>query len=284
MLLFHISFTVFNPNMKSTLISALENRLFTQSQTIAIADVNGVSRSYHDLGRRVARIQNLFPIDEPRVVGIILDQSIELIETTLAVVMSGATVVNADPEVDSMEIKDNFQRCGVEFVMTIPRYASKVSGFLQVHLSDTAIGKANEKPLIEMPGENAYALRVDSGFMTHSEVMAISQKFVRTSSIHERDIILQVSTPNEAGFVREVFGSLLIGGKMVVMPKKAHNNAKKILEYAEVEGVTIISAPVWLMEDIISQRLSVPTSIRLYIDTSEMCAQSFIPEQVAQIL
>ncbi len=262
--------------MKSTLLATLENRLYNSSQTIAATDINGVPRTYSRLGQRIARIQNLFPIDEPGVVGVLLDHDVNMIEAMIAVVMAGATVVTADPESDKNEVKAMFLQRGIEFVITTPRYASSVSGFLQVHISETAISRANETPITEHAGENATAINLSGRKLTHSEVLSISEKFVRSACIRENDTVLQTGMPGSLSFIREIIGVFLSGGTLVVLPKAARGNARKLLEFAEAEGVTVIPTPRWLMDEISARRLSIPSSIRLYIDSSEnACSSSF---------
>ena len=271
--------------MKSTLLTALEARLFNTIQTIAATDVTGSPRSYNRFGQRIARIQNLFPFDEPGVVGILLDHDVNMVEALLAVVMSGATVVTADPEVERSEIKAMFLKRGVEFVITTPKYAGSLSGFIQVHLSETAISRACDKPIVEFVGENASAINIDGRKITHSELVTIAQKFVRAACITEKDTVLQTGAPGSLSFVREIFGVFLNGGTLVVLPKAARGNARKLLEFAEAEGVTVIPTPRWLMDDINARRLSIPSSIRLYIDSSEAAGSvPFSEDQQASAL
>ncbi|MDE6397492.1 MAG: hypothetical protein K2K84_09485 [Muribaculaceae bacterium] len=259
--------------MKSTLLTTLENRLYNNSsQNIAATDITGLPRTYTRLGQRIARIQNLFPIDEPGVIGILLDHDVNLVEAMIAVVMSGATVVTADPATDRNEVKTTFLKRGVEFVITTPRYSGILSGFLQVHLSETAIGRAKEIPMTEQAGENAAAINIDGRKITHSELVCCAQKFVRSACISEKDTVLQTALPGTLGFIREIFGVFMNGGTLVVLPAAARGDARKLLEFAEAEGVTVIPTPRWLMDDISVRRLSIPSSVRLYIDSSESAA------------
>lgn len=252
--------------MKSTLNQMLESRTELTPDKIAVVDVKGHSRTYREFLDRSSRIQSLFPIDEPRRIGIVLDCNASLVEVLLAVVRSGAMAVPVDPQVESFKIKDRFNNLGVEFVITSPIYASRVAGFLQMHLSENGLSMVSYKHPAEEIDETEPIFYDGERKHTHQEVMNSILDFRKNSGLVENDKYLTFADADNIQFLIDSFATFISGGTLIVLPRKHQDSlsARKILELCAAEEISLLRTPDWFIKSIEKEKLSVSPKLRFY--------------------
>lgn len=247
--------------MYSRLNTILSKVFDTYSDRTALVDVTGKVLTYGELFRRVKQRQNLFPIDEPRAIGLLMDHSALMIESLLAILRSGAACVPVLPSMDYDSVKARLLKQRVDFVITTPSYSRMAAGFLQMHVADRINPKVSEA-VGEDVDDNAPAMILDDVRYTHDDICQAARRFAITTSTTCSDSVLQAATVNTETFIRETFGALLSGATLVVLPETGRKDVRKALSYAEAEGVTVMTKSPRIAAVMTRWRMSAPASLR----------------------
>ena len=249
---------------------------------LAVIDERG-SATYEQLAAMAAEIEAQLPADA-QFVGIIMDHSIEMIASILAVLKHGAAYIPAEPTFPPGRIKFMLNESGTSVVITQKVYEGRAAGIPTIlvepgsfsqRASDLdrsgalAPGKAN-------PEDLAYVLYTSGTTGTPkgvavenqnvcSYIKAFNSEFINGPG----DRMLQHSVCSFDIFVEEVFSTLLTGATLVIAPEDAKADPKKLVEFLNDHEVTIVDGFPYLMDDINVQPVR-PTTVRLYISGGDV--------------
>ncbi|HWE91007.1 MAG TPA: amino acid adenylation domain-containing protein, partial [Pseudonocardiaceae bacterium] len=186
-----------------------------------------------------------------RCVGLVLSRSLEAIVATVAVLKSGAAYVPVDPGLPAERLQFILADAAPALVITSDEVADRLDGFdgpvLRIadmdHLADSTAD--TELPL-PTPGDLAYVIYTSgtSGVpkgvgLTHRNVTTLLGSLVAGLPAagvwsHCHSTAFDVS-------VWEIFGALLRGGRVVVVPDAVARSAEDLQVMLVAEGVTVLT-------------------------------------------
>ena len=225
------------------------------------------------LDRMIDSLISRFPSFIPARVGVVMDHSVEMTASLLAINKAGAAFVAVEPDYPPERLTRFLTESGVDFVITENRYASIVSSFTRLIVDQRIF---TDPPLHELPDRShsdraAYILYSSSpsgypaGVMVgNRQVVSMADRFGSMFNVSEDDVLLQYSACTVNIFVEEVFGTLLNGAILAIPSSETRNNPEALMKFADDQYVSIISGFPYLMQELNSMP-SLPVTLRLVI-------------------
>lgn len=272
----------------NTVYSTFRARRDETPHATAVIDVDGRQISYADFDALVDTIADLFPDRTPGRVGIVMNHNVEMIAALFAVLKRGAAFVAAEPDQPLERTNFMLRQAGVDFVITSPEYASRFAGYMILPLpwNERIVHGLNVEAVPVEPSSPAYILYTSGTtgkpkgvIVTNGNVCHYANAFA--SEFRPRpgeDVMAQFSVCTFDIFIEEVFGSLLNGMALAIVPDKIRreNNVRALLEYIEKNDVSILSGFPYLLQDINRSGLPLPDSLRLLISGGDVLRASYI--------
>lgn len=222
--------------------------------------------TFSELNDLVNDIAGILP-DEPRM-GIILDHSILMIASMLAVLKAGKAYVPMEPDFPVERIRDILQEAEIRTVITQKAYTDRLLPDVKpLILTLPMVHHDLRQPAVS--GEDPAYILYTSGSTGRPKGVCVLQRnlmhYVRAFH-HEfhngpGDIMLQGSVCTFDIFVEEVFTTLLNGAALAI-PHTDEFHAR--MQYCEDHGITFISGFPWLVAQMNSEKL-VPSRLRILI-------------------
>lgn len=245
--------------------------------------------TFRELDAMADSIAALFPA-RPKVVGIVMNHSVEMIASLFAVLKTGAAYVPVEPSFPRERIRFIMKECKVSFILTEHEYARKlgtahpllfVEHGLPIDASASVTASAS-------PEDVAYILYTSGstgapkGVMVENRnvchyVRAFRQEFHPAAG----DIMLQNSVCTFDIFVEEVFASLLSGAALAIPPADVKNDIHRLMHFVDKHRVTIISGfPYLLLE--LNKLERIPSSLRLLISGGDVLRENYVDHLLPQ--
>lgn len=224
-------------------------------------------------------------------VGIVMDHSVEMIASILAVLKSGAAYVPVEPDFPVERIRHMMQECDVSFIITQKKYAGKLHGF-SVLLIETGIETDQHLPSKngqDIAGSPAYVLYTSGSTGTPKGVIVENRHichYVKAfcNEFHPSgtDIMLQHSVCSFDIFVEEVFPVLLSGATLAIPSAVTKSNIHTLMKFIDDHKVTMMSGfPYLLLE--MNKLEKIPESLRLLISGGDVLRESYVSNLLKQV-
>ncbi|TDV55032.1 AMP-binding protein [Actinophytocola oryzae] len=217
---------------------------------IALRD-RGVGLSYRDLENEVAELAGVLPADTVAPVGILLQRSAAMVVAALAVNRTGAAYVPVDPGTPAARVALILEDAAPSLVITSSDLADRVPEGVPTLLLDEPMP----------PGTPMSADACPSTWDSRAYVIFTSGTTGRPKGVqvsHGNLLRLYTSTEEEYGFgpgdvwslshsfafdvsVWEMWGALLHGGCLVVVPRETTKDPAAFRELLRAERVTVLS-------------------------------------------
>ena len=212
--------------------------------------------SYRDLNRQanqVARYLQKQGVDKEMLVGICLDRSVEMIVGLLGILKAGGAYLPLDPTYPQERLAFMLADSGVTVLLTQEKQAEQLADYQgrKVHLDrDWAKieQESQENPESDIRGENiAYAIYTSGSTGRPKGVLGLHKGAVnRFSWMWERypfeagEVCCQKTTLNFVDSIWEIFGPLLQGVPIVIVPDEAVKDPVRLVEVLAKKAVTRI--------------------------------------------
>lgn len=276
--------------MEPTIYSRFKNHVGLTPDHPAVIDEHSCV-NYAGLDLMVDTLISHFPSFIPARVGIVMDHGVEMTASLLAVNKSGAAFVAVEPDYPPERIVAFLTENGIDFVITQEKYASIVSMFSRLIVTDAVLAAPviHALPDRSNAGHAACILysTSPSGFpmgvmLGNGQILAMAERFGREFHIGEDDILLQYSACTVNIFLEETFGTLLNGGALAIPSAATRNNAEALMRFADEQYVTVISGFPYLMQEL-NAMPTLPVTLRLAISGGERLCASQVQHLIEQI-
>lgn len=270
-----------------TIYSYFKKQVVRNSNEIAVFDENR-SLTFKQLDRLVDTIAMNFEAN-PKLVGIVMNHSVELIASMIAVLKVGAGYVPVEPFFPIDRIKFIMNECNVDFVITNSEYAIKLHG-LPLHFIDSDLKVHPKARISEMskPESIAYVLYTSGSTGMPKGVVVENRNVCHyikafTNEFHPTvgDRMLQYSVCSFDIFVEEVFTTLCNGAALAIPSEYIKGDIHRIMNFVEKYKITEISGfPYLLLE--MNKLQSIPSSLRLLISGGDVLRESYVTNLIKQ--
>ncbi|WP_158054763.1 amino acid adenylation domain-containing protein [Scytonema sp. HK-05] len=258
--------------------------------------------SYSDLDLRANqlahRLQTL-GVGEDVLVGLCIDRSIDMLVGLLAILKAGGAYVPIDPSYPSKRIHLLLDDSAVAVVVTVSRVAeclSNCNAILVCIDNDSSLlskqpvtapsAKSNDRSL-------AYAIYTSGSTGTpkgvlveHSNVVRLFEQTHHWFGFNDQDVWTMFHSIGFDFSVWEIWGALLYGGHLVIVPFDVTRSPKKFYNLLKSKGVTILnqtpSAFRHLVEADIASKESTDLALRLVIFGGEALELKLLEPWIAR--
>ncbi|MCY9027723.1 surfactin non-ribosomal peptide synthetase SrfAA [Bacillus inaquosorum] len=215
----------------------------------------GESLTYRELNERANRLARgilSLGAGEGRTVAVLCERSMDMIVSILAVLKTGSAYVPIDPEHPIQRMQHFFRDSGAKVLLT----QKKLKALAEEAEFSGVIVLADEEESYHADVQNL-ALPLDSAAManltytsgttgtpkgnivTHANILR-TVKETNYLSITEQDTILGLSNYVFDAFMFDMFGSLLNGAKLVLIPKETVLDMARLSRVIERENISIL--------------------------------------------
>ncbi|MBU3198524.1 amino acid adenylation domain-containing protein [Clostridium estertheticum] len=238
----------------TTFVKTFENTVANNPNRKAIV-FNNNNLTYKELNEKsnqIARLLRNKGITSNSIVGIIIEPSIEMIISILAVVKAGAAYVPIDPQFPLERANYMILDTKVGVILTKANDISKLDyKGIVIYLDDKLLyqGDSSNLNLIRKPNDLMYIIYTSGttgkpkGVMLESKgVINYANWFINEVNINNKDKTVLVSSFSfDIGYT-SIFSSLLGGGELHIMPDDSYKDPDNLLDYIRKEEITYIKS------------------------------------------
>ncbi|MBB5953762.1 amino acid adenylation domain-containing protein [Saccharothrix tamanrassetensis] len=208
-------------------------------------------------------------------VGVVVDRSADLVVAILAVLKAGGAYVPVDPDHPAKRITDVLTDSGVPLTVAVTRTADAFAEWsgpvLWADADEDGDPVVNGGPTAtSRPGDPAYVIYTSGSTGTpkgveveHRSAVALLRESGRLFEFDDLDVWTLF---HSAGFdfsVWELWGALLFGGRLVVVPADVTRRPALFLELLRRERVTVLNQTPSAFRQLIAADLAAPAPVEL---------------------
>ncbi len=250
----------FNPSpadycRQATLVSLLEAQA-RRTPALPALSWQGRQWSYQQLHQQANRLSHLLiarGVGPHSLVGICLERGPELVTALLAVLKAGAAYLPLDPSYPSQRLSYLLADAGASLVLTSTSQQHVLPAGQPVLLLDqqgeALAGQPEQAPGVAIhPGQLAYVIytsgstgRPKGVMIQHDNVVRLFRTEAPLFDFRETDVWTLFHSYCFDFSVWEIFGALLFGGRLVVVPGETARDPGAFSALLAAEGVTVLN-------------------------------------------
>ncbi|MCM1522064.1 MAG: amino acid adenylation domain-containing protein [Muribaculaceae bacterium] len=247
--------------------------------------------NYAGLDLLVDTLISRFPTFIPARVGVVMDHSVEMVASLLAINKAGAAFVPVEPDFPPERMVKFLTENGVDFVITQEKYSSLVNKFNLLIVTPNIYSNPALMPLPDRSRADraAYILYTSSssgfplGIMVgNRQVVSMARRFGKAFNITPDDVLLQYSAVIVNIFMEEVFGTLLNGAVLAIPSASTRNDPEALIRFADEQYVSIISGFPYLLHELNAMK-SLPMTLRMVISGGDQLSPNSVDHLIEQI-
>ena len=276
--------------MKSqTIANAFEKKVVEDKYGLAVFDSKR-SLSREELSRLADTIAAKLPQNSRRI-GIIMDHSVEMIASILAVLKRGAAYVPAEPAFPKERIRFMMRDAAVDAVITQTKYRHLVRDIPAVTVErGQEIEERAAFSAVSRRGEDPAYILYTSGTtgkpkgiaVTNANVLHYIGAFRREFRPDPNDTMLQYSVCSFDIFVEEVFSALLSGMKLAIPSAADKQDIGSLMDFVRKNHITVISGFPYLLQEM-NGLPALPESLRLLISGGDVLRASYVDRLIHRV-
>ncbi|KJB89035.1 hypothetical protein AZ66_04000 [Paenibacillus sp. E194] len=213
-------------------------------------EFEGMRLTYRELNEKansLARtLQSAGVVPDVRV-GIMVERSIEMIVSILAILKAGGAYLPVDPDYPQERVHFMLEDSGAQIIVGHRRLLDSIQGQCKiVALDDPHVyskDMTNLEP-VSAPCHLAYVIYTSGttgkpkGTLTTNRNVIHFVHASKSIEITEEDRILQLSSFSFDGSIFDIFGTLLNGARLILIPQETVLNVEKLAEVIERQQIT----------------------------------------------
>lgn len=274
-----------------TIYSLFKLQVSEHPGTLAVMD-DKRQLTFSQLDQLIDTIASKFLTNHPKFIGIVMDHSVEMIASILAVIKVGAAYVPAEPSFPVERIRYMMKECDIDFLITHDKYAANVNGGFRKLLIEQGLECRTDIHIDDMSEPNglAYVLYTSgtSGepkgvCVSNSNVCHYVHAFQNEFHPREGDRMLQYSVCSFDIFVEEMYTTLLSGAALCIPSEEMKADISTLMKYIESNRVTELSGfPYLLLE--MNKLEQIPSSLRLLISGGDVLREKYVSHLLPHVL
>ncbi|WP_244169909.1 non-ribosomal peptide synthetase, partial [Paenibacillus helianthi] len=210
-------------------------------------------RQLNENANQLARVLRSHGVKQDVIVALILDRSVETIISILAVLKAGGTYLPIDPDYPSERIEYIFEDSKAPFLITTDEYAVTTFSGMTFNLTEELdVIQAKEEisnlDNINSPQDAAYIIYTSGTtglpkgvIIEHKNVIRLFINDEMKFDFNANDVWTMFHSYCFDFSVWEMYGALLYGGKLVVVPKFIAQSPEALTDLLLEEKVTILN-------------------------------------------
>lgn len=272
-----------------TIVDAFEKKVAEDKDGLAVFD-NERILSREELSRLADTIAAKLPQNSRRI-GIIMEHSVEMIASILAVLKRGSAYVPVEPTFPKERIRFMMQDATVDAVITQTKHRHLVKDIPTITVErGQEIDERAAFPAAHRGGEDLAYILYTSGTtgkpkgvaVTNANVLHYIGAFQREFHPGEKDTMLQYSVCSFDIFVEEVFGALLSGMELAIPSAVDKQDIGSLMNFVQKNHITIISGFPYLLQEM-NELPVLPQSLRLLISGGDVLRSSYVDKLVSRV-
>ncbi len=240
---------------EKTLVALFEEQVEKIPQAVAVI-CDGRELTYRDLNARANslahHLRDVHGIVADDRVGLMLDRSQWMIIGILGILKAGGAYVPLDPAYPEARIRFMIEDSGCKAVVAEESYQDILRGMSNtvdlMDVSDTPAGSMENPTRINRPHHLAYVIYTSGSTGVPKGVLIEHRNVVRLMTndkfqfdFTENDVWTMFHSYCFDFSVWEMYGALLYGGKLVIVPKETSRDSGKFLALLKSEKVTVLN-------------------------------------------
>lgn len=213
-------------------------------------------------------------------IGVMMQQSPELVSTLLALLARGCTYIPLDAKLPEARISYICEDAGVRTVLADSKYDGEIAGLVRTLLFEDG----DKSPISPAPCDAPAYVLYTSGSTGKPKGVEVSRRamaahnmaIVSDYALGPKDRVLQFANPIFDVAVEEIFPTLVSGASIVFLPDKDQMSIGEFNEFLEEQGVTVANLPANFWHEwvrfLADNKRSVPPALRLVIAGSDRVA------------
>lgn len=245
------------------------------------------SMSYDELNRRSNQIAHMIQMkinSQCQSVAIMLERSFDMVATMLAVLKAGCFYLPLDPETPKNRYMDMIEDSGARLLITHHGIVNEDLDNIDVlKLEEIGENVSEENLDIRTNGEsNAYIMYTSGSTGKPKGIVIRMKSIIRVVKdngyleFNEKDKILQLSNYSFDGSVFDIYGALLNGATLVLIPKSQMADLTKVGEIIRTNKISIFFVTTALFNALVDTALDDLESTRTILFGGEVASVAHV--------
>ncbi|MGV3273593.1 surfactin non-ribosomal peptide synthetase SrfAA, partial [Bacillus sp. CIS52] len=291
----------FNPERtvypkEQTIVQIFEEQARKNPDRTAL-QFEGETLSYQQLNERANRLaRHILSVGGGgKTAAVLCERSMDMIVSIMAVLKAGSAYVPIDPEHPVQRIQHFFRDSGANVLLTqqsLKPLAEKAGfqGVIVLADDEASYEKDSHNPALPFDSKTIANLTYTSGttgtpkgnIVTHANILR-TVKNTNYLTVSEEDTVLGLSNYVFDAFMFDMFGSLLNGAKLVIVPKDTVLDMTRLSRVIKRENVSILMITTALFHLLVDMEPSCLTTLRKIMFGGERASVEHVKKALAAV-
>nr|WP_083858705.1 non-ribosomal peptide synthetase [Paenibacillus sp. OSY-SE] len=208
--------------------------------------------TYRELNERANRLARTLRADgagADRLVGLMVERSLDMMVGIIAILKSGGAYVPIDPEYPEERIRYMLEDSGTQIIVTQRHLQERIPGAGTRVILDDEHSYSSDSTNLDLnngPADLAYVIYTSGTTGKPKGNLTMHRNIVRVVQgadyidIGEQDNVLQLSSYAFDGSTFDMYGALLNGARLVLIPQETLLDVERLAELIERERISVM--------------------------------------------